>query len=35
MVLILESSKRNEDSHMTVTIKVNYQTTFQKKEAKN
>ncbi|MQP82184.1 alanine racemase [Streptococcus mitis] len=33
MPLILESSKRNEDSHMTVTIKVNYQTTFQKKEA--
>ncbi|ORO89638.1 alanine racemase [Streptococcus mitis] len=35
MALILESSKRNEDSQMTVTIKVNYQTTFQKKEAKN
>ncbi|MQQ02326.1 alanine racemase [Streptococcus mitis] len=33
MALILELSKRNEDSHMTVTIKVNYQTTFQKKEA--
>ena len=27
---ILGSSKRNEDSHMTMTIKVNYQKTFQK-----
>ncbi|EIF36660.1 hypothetical protein HMPREF1116_0246 [Streptococcus sp. SK140] len=27
---ILDSSKRNEDSHMTMTIKVNYQKTFQK-----
>ncbi|TMR84293.1 alanine racemase [Streptococcus pseudopneumoniae] len=35
MALILESSKRNEDSHMTVMIKVNYPSTFQKKEAKN
>ncbi|RKW10026.1 MAG: alanine racemase [Catonella sp.] len=35
MYLILESSKRNEDSHMTVTIKVHYQSTFQKKEDKN
>ena len=26
---ILGSSKRNEDSHMTMTIKVNYQKTFQ------
>ena len=26
---ILESSKRNEDSHMTMKIKVNYQKTFQ------
>ena len=26
---ILESSERNEDSHMTMTIKVNYQKTFQ------
>ena len=26
---ILGSSKRNEDSHMTITIKVNYQKTFQ------
>ena len=26
---ILESSKRNEDSHMTMTIKVNYQKNFQ------
>ncbi|RKN74079.1 alanine racemase [Streptococcus chosunense] len=32
---MLESSKRNEDSHMTVTIKVNYKTTFQKKEVTN
>ena len=28
---ILESSKRNEDSHMT--IKVNYQKTFQQEQA--
>ena len=27
--VILGSSKRNEDSHMTMTIKVNYQKTFQ------
>ena len=26
---ILGSSKRNEDSHMTMAIKVNYQKTFQ------
>ena len=26
---ILELSKRNEDSHMTMKIKVNYQKTFQ------
>ena len=26
---ILESLKRNEDSHMTMTIKVNYQKNFQ------
>jgi len=26
---ILGSSKRNEDSHMTMKIKVNYQKTFQ------
>ena len=26
---ILESSKRNEDSHMKMKIKVNYQKTFQ------
>jgi len=26
---ILGSSKRNEESHMTMTIKVNYQKTFQ------
>ena len=26
---ILESSKRNEGSHMTMKIKVNYQKTFQ------
>ena len=26
---ILESSKRNEDSHMSMKIKVNYQKTFQ------
>ena len=26
---ILGSSKRNEDSHMTMTIKVNYQKIFQ------
>ena len=29
---ILESSKRNEDSHMTMTIKVNYQKTFQQEQ---
>ena len=30
---ILGSSKRNEDSHMTMTIKVNYQKTFQQEQA--
>ena len=29
---ILGSSKRNEDSHMTMTIKVNYQKNFQEVE---
>ncbi|MQQ52405.1 alanine racemase [Streptococcus mitis] len=33
MLSILESSKRNEDSHMTMTIKVNYQKTFQQEQA--